>query len=292
MLLIAGGQSDPNLGVLAQAAEAHGVPIADLRIGAKESPAFDWDLDTGQALLGGKPIAVRGAFLRHDVFASLSDPRPEVNNRAMGWFAAVTGWLTANGAVRMFNRGMTAVAGNKPGTLLLARECGLEIPATWITNHGARIRSLDPGGHIAKPVAGGGYCHSLDQALPQPADRDTNTAMPAIVQRKLIAPEIRIYIIGRAAFAFEMRSESLDYRVAQDAQVIALPEVPPQAGPLRYLMARQGMDFGAADFKTDPVTGGLLFLELNTSPMFARFDYASDGALCAAMVRELLDWPV
>jgi D-alanine-D-alanine ligase-like ATP-grasp enzyme len=47
------------------------------------------------------------------------------------------------------------------------------------------------------------------------------------------------------------------------------------------------MDFGAADFKTDPDTGQLVFLELNTSPMFARFDLVSGGQLCAAMVHEL-----
>jgi hypothetical protein len=47
------------------------------------------------------------------------------------------------------------------------------------------------------------------------------------------------------------------------------------------------MDFGAADFKTDPETGQLVFLELNTSPMFARFDQVSGGQVCAAIIHEL-----
>jgi hypothetical protein len=47
------------------------------------------------------------------------------------------------------------------------------------------------------------------------------------------------------------------------------------------------MDFGAADFKTDPDTRQLLFLELNSSPMFARFDQVSGGQLCAAIIHEL-----
>ena len=59
------------------------------------------------------------------------------------------------------------------------------------------------------------------------------------------------------------------------------------AQPLHALMREFRMDFGAADFKTDPDDGDLVFLELNTSPMFARFDAACGGALCRAMVEHL-----
>ena len=53
-------------------------------------------------------------------------------------------------------------------------------------------------------------------------------------------------------------------------------------------MAEFRMTFGAADFKTDPDTGELCFLELNTSPMFAHFDQVSDGAVCRALLHHLL----
>ena len=73
----------------------------------------------------------------------------------------------------------------------------------------------------------------------------------------------------------------------QDAELVLLPKVPPEVSMLRKLIAHLRVDFGAADFKTDGDTGQLVFLELNTSPMFARFDEASEGRLCSAMVREL-----
>ncbi|HLJ88913.1 MAG TPA: hypothetical protein VKZ53_18990 [Candidatus Angelobacter sp.] len=38
----------------------------------------------------------------------------------------------------------------------------------------------------------------------------------------------------------------------------------------------------------DPDTGHLIFLELNTSPMFARFNVVSEGRISTAMVRELM----
>jgi hypothetical protein len=139
-----------------------------------------------------------------------------------------------------------------------------------------------------KPVAGGDYCYSLAEALEKAEVRDGLTAVPAIVQQRLVAPEKRIYVIGASSFAFEVRSNSLDYRVKQDAELILLPEVPLELANLRKLMSILGLNFGAADFKTDPETGDLVFLELNTSPMFARFDEAAGGQLCAAMVRELV----
>ncbi len=52
-------------------------------------------------------------------------------------------------------------------------------------------------------------------------------------------------------------------------------------------MAELQMDYGAADFKTDPETGELVFLELNSSPMFARFDLEINGQLSRAVAAEL-----
>ena len=53
-------------------------------------------------------------------------------------------------------------------------------------------------------------------------------------------------------------------------------------------MSALHMDFGAADFKTDPESGALTFLELNTSPMFARFDDIAGGRLSDAIVERLM----
>jgi hypothetical protein len=72
--------------------------------------------------------------------------------------------------------------------------------------------------------------------------------------------------------------------VNQDAELILLPQVPQEVSRLRNLMSRVGLDFGAADFKTDPETGQL---GLNTSPMFVRFDQVSGGKVCDAIVAEL-----
>jgi hypothetical protein len=140
---------------------------------------------------------------------------------------------------------------------------------------------------VAKPVAGGDFCYSVQETLPRIEVRNGKTACPAFLQERLVAPEYRVYIIGSHVFAFEMRSHSLDYRVHQDVQVIPLAEAPPVVDGLRRLMKSLSMDFGAADFKTDPASGELVFLELNNSPMFARFDQVLHGELCRAILCEL-----
>jgi glutathione synthase/RimK-type ligase-like ATP-grasp enzyme len=285
-LLIAGGANDPNLESLARAAAALGVPVRDARVGAAHTPTFDWQLD-GAPTLGGVALDVGGAFVRYDVFESMIDPRPAVTYRATAWYHAMMGWLAVEERVNAFNRHMTQAAGNKPATLIVARACGLPVPATWITNDVASVRSLGERAGIAKPVAGGDFCRALPAALEGVETIAGAAAAPAIVQERLVPPEVRIFIVGDHAFAFELASESLDYRVSQDVEVRLLgTEPPPEVAPLRRLMATFNMNFGAADFKSS-ADGALVFLELNTSPMFARFDHVSGGALARAMVNEL-----
>jgi glutathione synthase/RimK-type ligase-like ATP-grasp enzyme len=161
----------------------------------------------------------------------------------------------------------------------------LRIAPTWVSNDVALMRERLSAPTIAKPVAGGGLCHTLEDALQHVSV--AYSAMPALIQPRLVAPELRVFVVGQEAFAFEVSSPSLDYRAEQDAEVTPVA-VPDQAAALLNLMCDFRMDFGAADFKTDPHTGELIFLELNTSPMFAKFDMACDGVLAAAMVQHLI----
>jgi len=286
-LLLAGGQDDPNLTVLAHAAQRANVDLFDLRLPACGSPAFYWDPAEGAARCAGKELRATAAFIRHDVFGAMQDPRPEVSARAFAWYQTMMGWLLSQPQVRIFNREMCQTATNKPAALMFAREAGLQVPTTIITNQAGSFRAEQLDSMIAKPVGGGDYCYLLAEALGKTNLRGGLAASPAIVQKRLVPPEVRIYVIGGADFAFEVRSPSLDYRVNQDAELILLPEVPREVSQLRDLMSRLRLDFGAADFKTDPETGQLVFLELNTSPMFARFDQVSGGKLCAAIIGEL-----
>jgi glutathione synthase/RimK-type ligase-like ATP-grasp enzyme len=286
-LLVAGGRRDPNVASIVAAAAREGVAVIDARVGDGRSPSLTWDLACDSLSVDGRVAAPDALFMRYDVFESLADPRPAVSARALGWHETLAGWTAAHPRVRAFNRRIIASAGNKPAQLMAANAIGLTIPSTVITNDLAALGQDAGRALVAKPVAGGDYCVLFADASSGAERRHGRGARPAIVQRRLQAPEVRIYVIGRETFAFEMRSPSLDYRVDQNADVMLLDTVPAVVHPLRALMDVLGMDFGAADFKTDPGTGALVFLEINTSPMFAQFDAVASGQLCAAVVREL-----
>jgi hypothetical protein len=288
-LLIAGGESDPNLQALSAAGKRLGIPLVELRHGQGKSPAFQWDIDSGSVKINGESCRPHAAFIRHDVFEGLNDPRPEIGTRALAWYQAVHGWLLVDRTIRLFNRDSSVASMNKTTTLVAARDAGLAIPATVVTNLESAIREAATRGDVTKPVAGGDYCYPLDEVLSRTEFRNGVSSCPGFLQPRLVAPEVRIYVIGSKTFAFEMRSPSLDYRMHQDVDVIPLPEVPNAEEGLRRLMTHLRMDYGAADFKSDPQSGELVFLELNTSPMFARFDQQSRGELCLAMIGELMD---
>lgn len=289
LILVAGGDQDPNLRALATTLETRGRNLLFLQVGASRHPWIHWHLDSDRLLLDGHEIRPRAAFLRYDVFSHQADGRRESAHRASAWYTAVAAWGAAHPEVRCLNRAGRFGEAQKPSVLYFAREAGLAVPDTLVSNHVAGFADFRPGHpKIAKPINGGGHCQRLDEALRDTEQRDGVAAAPAIVQPELVQPEYRVYRIGDAFLGFAVVSDELDYRVTQDCRVEVWDDVPAElVDGLRRLTDRLGLDFAAADFKTCPETGRLLFLEVNTGPMFAAFDRASDGAVTAAIASYL-----
>ena len=286
-LLIVGGDADPNLTALLAAAERCGVPCQRLLVGKTSHPSLTWDLSAGHLWLEGEPVQCSAAFVRHDVFTALQDGQPSSHYRALAWHSAITGWLAAHPEIFIFNRRNLNQVTNKPFVLKLAHDCGLTIPETLITNDSERLAPFDE--RVVKPINGGGYCEPLTEVMERTSLKDGRAAAPAIIQQRLVPPEIRIYAVGDQYFAFNVISPELDYRATQNCRVEFIEGFSSRelTDALGKLFAWLGLDFAAADFKTDPGTGRLLFLEVNTGPMFAAFNHASDGKLCDAMIEHL-----
>ena len=285
-LLIVGGDADPNITALLAAAAHSGVSHQTLLVGKSSHPSLTWDIGRGKLMLDDQPLECYAAFVRHDVFTALNDGKPSSQYRAMGWHAAVTGWLAAHPEVFIFNRRNLNQVTNKPLVLKLAQDCGLAIPETLITNDRERLAAFRSG--VVKPINGGGYCEPLAEVLARTPVKDGRTAAPAIVQQRLVPPEVRLYAVGDRYFAFNVISPELDYRSTQNCRVEPT-EVPSQLiEGFSALLAMLGLDFAAADFKTCPNTGELLFLEVNNGPMFAAFDLATNGELGLTMIQTLM----
>lgn len=285
MIVVAGGEADPNIALLARRLAMRRIPHLMLTVGAR-SPRLTWCLADDRLQVDGVEVAPRALFLRHDVFAYLADRQPASWTRASRWYHVLMSWALAHEEVAFLNRRHAGRHASKPYVLHLARRLGLHTPDTLITNDLHDLDAADGAGWVAKPVTGGEYTRLLIDARADETWRDRCAAAPAIIQRRLVGPELRVYRVGDRWFAFSLRSEALDYRATTDVAIDVVPAPGDLTAPLGQVMDRLGLDFGAADFKACPETGRQLFLEVNSAPMFAAFDRVVDGALSDAV----LDW--
>ncbi|HEX6372219.1 MAG TPA: hypothetical protein VF006_25095 [Longimicrobium sp.] len=286
-ILIAGGEQDPNILSLLRRARERNLPVCTVLAGPERTPSVDWDVQADTLVLDGREVRPAAGFGRYDVFAGMADPRRAVSFRAQAWHTTLHGWMLAHDDVRMVNRSYAGQT-NKPFMLSVAARCGLRIPRTRITNDLAMLEAM-PGAAemIAKPVPGGGYTQMLGELLASTPRRDGLSAAPAIVQQRLVSPEVRIYGVGGRFLPFAVISDRLDYRVDRATRVEPLPVESIEPGVLEglgRLMERLQMQYAAADFKTDADTGELVFLEVNSGPMFAAFDRSSGHAVSDAIL--------
>jgi len=289
-LLVCGGDADPNLRRLLDRARQRKIKLAALLTGSATHPVVRWDLDDDRLSVDGRRLAPGAAFIRYDVFTNLADQRPQSAHRANCWYTMMASWIDAHPGVRAFNRRFGGQI-QKPHLLHAARRHGLSIPRTYLTNDVPFLqRTQARGPLVVKPIIGGDYCQELGPLLAQVPHREGAAAAPAIVQERLVPPEVRVYRLGDRFSAFQVKADALDYRTTQNVQVEPFSGLDPSIlDGLRRLTDELGLDFMAADFKACPRTGRLLFLEVNSAPMFAAFDQAANGALCDAMLDFLAD---
>jgi hypothetical protein len=273
MLLIVGGSKDHNIHRLANAAEWRGEECRVIYTDSDPAPQLSWRPGAFTIEINGETFNAAGTslFIRYDVFS-------EGTARNAAFFDAIRGWAAANPAAGMLNRANETLEVSKPRALVWAQEEGFATPATWVTDDFSSF--ADKSAYIAKPVAGGDYTRLLSE-IGEGADQ------PWIVQEKLNYPEVRLFRVGKYFFAFEITCPDLDYRISNN---FTMREIDPPADlvkALQRLTDRMGLDYAAADFKTHPVTGKLLFMEVNSMPMFTGYDDIAKGRLSDALLLTL-----
>ena len=287
-LLIAGGAEDPNIETLVAAVRSAGLPHELALTSSESSPVISWDLDTDELTIAGKPLRPTSAFLRPDVFSQLVSPTAATALRSSAWSTTLAGWALSHPEVRVLNRRSLTTSTNKLDVLVRARRCGLRIPETLVTNDPGLVSSLR-NGTIARPV-NGGLMPLTTQEAPNLTVADSAAAAPAIMQRKLATPETRVYIVGSAVTAFRLRSSLLYSRASGPVNIEHWQSFEEDAEPVaracRQLAQSLEFDLAAADFKTDPETGELVFLEITSMPILSRFDLECGGQI----TKQILEW--
>lgn len=286
MLLIFGGASDPQIARFRKRAALAGVPHRDILHGEAPFPTLRWDLATQALTDDDGEISFTSAFVRQDVFRYLATKQDADRDEAAAWKVMLDAIILADPTIKVFNRGFIGKAGvNKPLALIQAKHAGLEIPQTII--HSSRQMGIEMAESetVYKPIDGGDMCKPLD---PEAIQRTARLRKPYIFQERLISPELRVFRVGEQFFGYDVAADALDYRSVGPDAIITPTEVPEGLiAPLKTLTDTLGLTFAAADFKMSPKDGSFKFLEVNSGPMFAAFDIASDGALIDAMIAHL-----
>ncbi|GAA3730160.1 ATP-grasp ribosomal peptide maturase [Plantactinospora mayteni] len=194
--------------------------------------------------------------------------------------------------------GRNAAASYKPVQLTTAVECGLDVPATLITNDQAAARQFvtaTADGAVYKPLYGSpaepGWALftsrvTADQLGPSVAA--TAHTFQAYVPK---SHEVRLTFVGDRLFPTRIDAGSaaaeLDWRTDYDALTYERTEVPPDvAAAVRRLMAALGLRFGALDFVVTP-ENRWIFLEINANGQWAWIERATGLPIAAAVAAEL-----
>lgn len=280
-ILVSGGQLDPNIGALLRRVVARKIDFVDLLVGPGLVPQLKFDLEADSIRLDGREIAPTAVFVRHDVFG-LQAPDPVAPASALGWYYSLRGWALSHQEVKCFNRHSVSGDGSKLQNLIIARDAGFAIPTTYVANVWNTAEQQGTP-WVSKPVGGGEYTMAVD------ADSGRRTlGHPFIFQRRMARPELRIYRIGERVFGFSIDSENVDYRNSNDVD-ISICNVDDLSDKFVAFCNEVNLDFAAADFMRHPTTGELVFLEVNTQPMFVAFDRLVGGRMCDAIIDTLLD---
>ena len=133
MLLIVGGDADPQLRRMIQRAVARDLPVQTILHGEGGRLLLEWDLESGALIADGKTIRPTGAFVRQDVFRFLQTNKQLDRDDARSWKVMLDGWLWSHPDIRLFNRAFAMKdAVNKPLALVWAKEAGLAVPQTCL----------------------------------------------------------------------------------------------------------------------------------------------------------------
>lgn len=205
------------------------------------------------------------------------------------------------------NQEANRVAQRKFPQLCLARELGLSVPRTLITNDPEKVKAFSAaigGPLLCKSMKEPGYSTDSDsyfifsrrvgeQELTENADK---IALCATFFQEYIpkAYELRVTVMGEAVFCCRIDSQSAagaetDWRmVTPDKIVHSLIDLdPPVAARLKEMLRRYGLRFGAFDLIVTP-QGEVVFLELNPNGQWLWIELMTGAPMTEAMTDLLL----
>ena len=276
MLLIVGGESDPNTQRVVDQAHLREIEYLFWNTDDPSCRLIAWDFDAPDLDLGEQRIRPASIYLRWNVFGG----EPSTN---LAVHETLQSYAFAWPQVRMLNRRSVCDINNKSFNLRLAIKVGFAIPQTMVLSQLSPLRSHpDPESRIVKPLGGGAHTRVVSELV---LDAEAMmTSKPQFVQENLAGENLRLFSINGELTCFHLATTQIDYRDDPHVDVVQI-EVPPElVAPARKLVAAKGFDYSALDFRCRSGFEHPVFLEINSFPMFVRFDDASQNRLANSIL--------
>jgi glutathione synthase/RimK-type ligase-like ATP-grasp enzyme len=179
----------------------------------------------------------------------------------------------------------------KPLQLSRAKQIGVNIPATLISNDPQQVREFCQAHEqvIFKPVYGGAHTQLVTPAHLEPQRLKLALSIsPVTIQEYIPGTNVRSYVIGKSVYTAEIRSSSVDFREDVDAELIPL-DLPESVHQQCLAIAKAFMlSWTAIDWRVKP-TGEYVFLEANPSPMFIYFEQKTGFPITQQLVDILMN---
>ena len=178
----------------------------------------------------------------------------------------------------------------KPLQLRQVNQLGVRIPDTLITNNPEQVNSFAQSHSqvIFKPVYGGAHTQILTAAhLETDRLKLALSISPITIQEYIPGTNIRSYVIGDSVYSAEIRSNSLDFRADNRAELIPL-ELPAQIKQQCLAITKAlYLEWTAIDWRRNP-EGEYYFLEANPSPMFIHFEKQTGFPITEKLIELLI----
>ena len=230
MLLIVGGESDPNTQRVVDQAHVRDLAYYFLDTDQPDAHQIAWDYQNAELTLGETTVHPSAIFLRYNVFAG--DPSGN-----LAAFDVVQSFALAWPKIRFLNRRTTTDLNNKSKNLRLAIDVGFEIPETLVMGNLTPLATMpDPASRIIKPLGGGAHTQAVDAIA---GDMETLASLgPQFLQHRLDGENLRVFSIGGQQFCFHLESDALDYREDAGVDVKLMPVPESLMGPTRRLVEK------------------------------------------------------
>lgn len=243
-------------------------------------------------------------YYRRPELPCYDDPELTEGERA---FLQIEVYYTLEGVYRLLSKkhwfnNVFAIrnAENKIYQLLMAKEVGLTVPETLISNYGDSVeRFLGNGNHIVKPVHN---ARIRDKKYPrivytseitQPFQKEEIEFNVNYLQNKIEKKyDVRATFVGKKCFAVtidsqEMEETSVDWRKGEHILSHTPIELPQDImEKCFFLMEKLNLHYGAIDFILDK-QGNYVFLEINPNGQWAWIEHLTGLPISKEIVKYL-----